>query len=117
MIAARVFALSLASLLLPLSGCGSTLRNVTKTEYEVQLAATGEGIRIAGQDLGRALTVADLDGGVAGLQKAESVKAADTMLAARQILGRVGRSAAIKEGQAALRELNRLGYEGCAARP
>lgn len=148
----RIFALTLAGLVLAVMGCGSSPRTVTKSQYEVQLAASGQAIKVAGQELGKSLAAADLDSGVSGLQKAlrdsekkltglvppanaraankhlahalgdladalESVKAADTMPKARLALGRVGRSAAIKEGQAALRELNRLGYEGGAAGP
>jgi hypothetical protein len=45
----------------------------------------------------------------------ESVKSADTMVKAQLALGRIGNSTAIKEGQAAIAELNRLGYSGAAA--
>jgi hypothetical protein len=150
MVPARLFTLSLTVFLLALAGCGSGHRTVTKAEYEVQLAASSQAIRVAGQELGKSRTVADLSGGVSGFQKAlrdgqkrlnrleppanartannhlahafgdladalETVKSADTMVKAQRDLGLIGSSTAIKEGQAAIAELKRLGYTGAAA--
>jgi len=152
MIAARTFGLCLTALVLALAGCGSSSKIVTKAEYQAQLAKSGQEVTLAGQQVGKSLTVSDFNAAVAGLQTAlrdaekklngleppanaraanerlaqafgdladalESAKATDTMVKARQALGGVGNSAAIKEGQAAIRELRRLGYAVDSAGP
>ncbi len=154
MIPARLFALSLAALLVALAGCGSSPKTVTKAQYQAQLAKSGQAVTIAGQQLGKAITIADFNGAVADLQKAlrdgekklkglqppANARAANKRLAqafgdladalepvkdarrvsivkAREALGNLGKSAAIKEGRAAISELNRLGYAADAASP
>ncbi len=152
MISTRTFVLWLAAVVLGLAGCGSGSKTVTKAEYQSQLAKSGQAVTLAGQQLGKSLTVSDFDGAIVGLQTAlrdsekklngleppanaraanehlavafgdladalESVKAADTMVKARQALGLVGKSAAIKRGQAAIGELSRLGYAVDSAAP
>ena len=52
MIPARLFAVSLAALLVALAGCGSSPKDVTKAQYEAQLRKSGEAVTIAGQQLG-----------------------------------------------------------------
>ncbi|MGZ8693650.1 MAG: hypothetical protein ACXWZY_08705 [Gaiellaceae bacterium] len=152
--AARLFALSLAALLVALAGCGSSPKTVTKAQYQAQLAKSGQAITVAGQQLGKSITIADFNGAVADLQKAlrdgqknleglrppANARAANKRLAqafgdladalepvkdarrvsivkAREALGRLGKTDAIKEGRAAITELNRLGYAADAAAP
>jgi hypothetical protein len=152
MLAARLFALSLAAVLMALAGCGSSPKIVTKAEYQRDLARSGQAVTLAGQQLGKSITVVDFSGAVADLQKAlrdgekklggleppanaragnkhlaqafgdladalEPVKAARSMVKAREALGRLGKSDAIKEGRAAILELSRLGYAVDAAGP
>ena len=154
MIAARMFALSLAALLLALAGCGSSPKTVTKAQYQARLAKSGQAITDAGQQLGKSITIPAFNGAVTDLQKAlrdgektlkglqppANARAANERLAqafgaladalepvkearrvsivkARQALGQLGKSAAIKDGRAAISELNRLGYATGGATP
>ncbi len=151
---ARLFALSLAALLVVVAGCGSSPKTVTKAQYQAQLATSGQAITIAGQQLGKVITIADFNGAVSDLQKAlrdgekslkglqppANTRAANTQLAqafgdladalepvkearrvsivkAREALAKLGDSAAIKNGQAAIVQLNNLGYSVDAATP
>ena len=154
MIPARLFAVSLAALLVALAGCGSSPKEVTKAQYEAQLRKSGEAVTIAGQQLGKVITIADVNGAVENLQKAlrdsqkkleglqppanaraankrlakafgdladelEAVKEARrvSIVKAREALGNLGKLPAIKEGRAAIAELDRLGYAASAAAP
>jgi hypothetical protein len=151
---ARLLALSLAALLVVVAGCGSSPKTVTKAQYQAQLAKSGQAITIAGQQLGKVITIADFNGAVSDLQKAlrdgekslkglqppANTRAANKQLAqafgdladalepvkearrvsivkAREALGKLGDSAAIKNGQAAIVQLNNLGYSVDAATP
>ena len=67
---ARLFALSLAALLVALAGCGSSPKTVTKAQYQAQLEKTGQTITVAGQQLGKVITIASFNGAVSGLQTA-----------------------------------------------
>ncbi len=150
----RLFALSLAALLVALAGCGSSPKTVTKAQYQTQLAKSGQAITIAGQQLGKVITIAEFNGAVSDLQKAlrdgeknlnglqppANTRAANKQLAqafgdladvlepvkearrvsivkARQALGELGKTDAIKEGRAAIQELNKLGYAASGAAP
>jgi hypothetical protein len=155
MIPARLFALSLVALLVALAGCGgSSPKTVTKAQYEAQLTKSGQAITIAGQQLGKVITIAEFNGAVSDLQKAlrdgeknlkglqppantqapnkqlaqafgdladalEAVKEARrvSIVKARDALGKLGESAAIKNGRAAIQKLNQLGYAVDAATP
>lgn len=151
---ARLLALFLAALLVVVAGCGSSPKTVTKAQYQAQLAKSGQAITIAGQQLGKVITIADFNGAVSDLQKAlrdgekslkglqppANTRAANKQLAqafgdladalepvkearrvsivkAREALGKLGDSAAIKNGQAAIVQLNNLGYSVDAATP
>jgi len=151
---ARIFALSLAALLLTLAGCGSSPKTVTKAQYQAQLEKSGRAVTIAGQQLGKVITIAEFNGAVTDLQKAlrdgeknlkglqppanaraankrlaqafgdladalEAVKEARrvSIVKARQALGDLGKTEAIKEGRAAIEELDRLGYSASGAAP
>jgi hypothetical protein len=70
MTGARVVALSLAALLVALAGCGSSPKTVTKAQYQAQLTKSGRAITIAGQQLGKVITIAEFNGAVSDLQKA-----------------------------------------------
>ena len=154
MIPARLFALSLAALLVALAGCGSSPKTVTKAQYQAQLTKSGQAITIAGQQLGKVITISDFNSAVSdfqqalrdgeknlkGLQPPENARAANKQLAqafgdladalepvkearrvsivkAREGLAKLGDSAAIKNGQAAIVQLNNLGYSVDAATP
>ena len=154
MIPARLFALSLAALLVALAGCGSSPKTVTKAQYQAQLTKSGQAITIAGQQLGKVITIAEFNGAVSDLQKAlrdgaknlkglqppadtqapnkqlaqafgdladalEVVKEARrvSIVKARDALAKLGGSAAIKNGRAAIQKLNQLGYAVDAATP
>ena len=154
MVPARLFAVSLAALLVALAGCGSSPKTVTKAQYQAQLAKSGQAITVAGQQLGKVITIAEFNGAVTDLQKAlrdgektlngleppENARAANKKLAkafgdladalekvkearrvsivkARQALGDLGNTDAIKEGRAAIQELNKLGYAASGAAP
>ena len=154
MIPVRLFAMSLAALLLALTGCGSSPKSVTKQQYQTQLVKAGQAVTIAGQQLGKVITIAEFNGAVSDLQKAlrdgektlngleppanaraankklakafgdladalETVKEARrvSIVKARQALGDLGKTDAIKEGRAAIQELNKLGYAASAAAP
>jgi hypothetical protein len=151
---ARLFALSLVALLVVVAGCGSNPKTVTKGQYQSQLAKSGQAITIAGQQLGKVITIAEFNGAVSDLQKAlrdgeknlkgvqppanaraankrlaqafgdladalEAVKEARrvSIVKAREALAKLGGSAAIKNGRAAIRKLNQLGYAVDAATP
>jgi hypothetical protein len=151
---ARIFALSLMALLVVVAGCGSSPKNVTKAQYQAQLAKSGRAITIAGQQLGKVITIAEFNGAVTDLQKAlrdgeknlkglqppanaraankrlseafgdladalEAVKEARrvSIVKAREALAKLGGSAAIKNGRAAIEKLNQLGYAVDAATP
>src|SRR5712691_921029 len=151
---ARLLALSLVALLVVVAGCGSSPKTVTKAQYQAQLAKSGQAITIAGQQLGKVVTIADFNGAVSDLQKAlrdgekilkglqppANTRTANKQLAqafgdladaldpvkearrvsivkAREVLGKLGKSAAIKNGQAAIIQLNNLGYSVDAATP
>jgi hypothetical protein len=151
---ARTFALSLAVLLVALAGCGSSPKAVTKAQYQAQLAKSGRAVTIAGQQLGKVITIAEFNGAVSdlqtalrdgekdlkGLQPPANARAANKRLAqafgdlahaleavkearrvsivkAREALAKLGGSAAIKNGRAAITELSRLGYAVDAATP
>ena len=154
MVPARLFTVCLAALVLALAGCGSSAKSVTKAEYQTQLAKTGQAVTLAGQQLGKVVTISDFNGAVTDLQKAlrdgekkldgvkppanaraankrlarafgdladalEAVKEARkvSIVKARQELGKLGKTDAIKEGRAAIQELNQLGYAADAAAP
>jgi hypothetical protein len=154
MIPARLFTVCLATLVLVLAGCGSSPKQVTKAEYQTQLAKTGQAVTVAGQQLGKVITIAQFNGAVTSLQKAlrdgektlkglqpppdarpankrlarafgdlaaalDAVKEARrvSIVKARQALGQLGKTDAIKQGRAAIQELNRLGYAVAAAAP
>jgi major membrane immunogen (membrane-anchored lipoprotein) len=154
MMSARLFALTLAALLLALAGCGSSPKTVTKAEYQAQLQKSGQAITVAGQQLGKVITIAEFNGAVtdlqealrdgdkklSGLQPPANARAANKRLAqafgdladalepvkearrvsivkAREALGKLGQTQAIKEGRTAIQELNRLGYAVDAATP
>jgi hypothetical protein len=154
MIPARLFALSLAAVLVALAGCGSSPKTVTKAQYQAQLTKSGQAITIAGQQLGKVITIAEFNGAVSDLQKAlrdgeknlkglqppantqapnkqlaqafgdladalEAVKEARrvSIVKAREALAKLGGSAAIKNGRAAIQKLNQLGYAVDAATP
>jgi hypothetical protein len=154
MIPARLFALSLAALLVALAGCGSSPKPVTKAQYQTELAKAGEAVTLAGQQVGKEITIAEFNSAVSDLQKAlrdgektlngveppENARAANKKLAkafgdladalenvkearrvsivkARQAMGELGKTDAIKEGRAAILELNNLGYAAEAAAP
>ena len=154
MIPARLFTVCLAALVLALAGCGSGPKAVTKAEYQTQLAKTGQAVTIAGQQLGKVITIPEFNGAVTDLQKAlrdgektlkgvqppANARAANKQLAqafgdladaletvkearrvsivkARQALGQLGKTDAIKQGRAAIQELNQLGYSASAAAP
>jgi hypothetical protein len=154
MIPARLFALSLAALLLALTGCGSSPKTVTKAQYQTRLAKAGQAVTIAGQQVGKVITIAEFNGAVSDLQKAlrdgektlngleppANARAANKKLAkafgdladeldkvkearrvsivkARQALGALGKTDAIKQGRAAIQELNNLGYAASGAAP
>jgi hypothetical protein len=154
MIPVRLFAMSLAALLLTLTGCGSSPKSVTKQQYQTQLAKAGQAVTIAGQQVGKVITIAEFNAAVTDLQKAlrdgektlnglqppANARAANKKLAkafgdladaldkvkearrvsivkARQALGDLGKTDAIKEGRAAIQELNKLGYAASAAAP
>ena len=151
---ARLFALSLVALLVGLAGCGSSPKTVTKAQYQAQLEKSGRAVTIAGQQLGKVITIAEFNGAVTDLQKAlrdgeknlkglqppanaraankrlaqafgeladalEAVKEARrvSIVKARQALGELGKTDAIKEGRAAIEELDRLGYSASGAAP
>jgi hypothetical protein len=151
---ARLFALSLVALLVVVAGCGSSPKNVTKAQYQAQLAKSGRAITIAGRQLGKVITIAEFNGAVTDLQKAlrdgekdlkglqppanaraankrlaqafgdladalETVKEARrvSIVKARQALGDLGKTDAIKQGRAAIKELDRLGYSASGAAP
>jgi hypothetical protein len=151
---ARIFALFLAAFLVVLAGCGSSPKTVTKAQYQEQLAKSGQAVTIAGQQLGKVITIAEFNSAVTDLQKAlrdgeknlkgvqppANARAANQQLAqafgdladalepvkearrvsivkARQALGELGKTDAIKEGRAAIKELDRLGYSASGAAP
>ena len=151
---ARLLALSLAALLVVVAGCGSSPKTVTKAQYQAQLAKSGQAITIAGQQLGKVITIADFNGAVSDLQKAlrdgeknlkglqppANTRAANKQLAqafgdladalepvkearrvsivkAREALAKLGDSAAIKNADEAITQLNNLGYSVDAATP
>jgi hypothetical protein len=151
---ARRFTLSLGALLVVVAGCGSSPKTVTKAQYQTQLAKSGQAITIAGQQLGKVITISEFNGAVTDLQKAlrdgeknlkglqppadardankrlaqafgdladalEAVKEARrvSIVKAREALAKLGGSAAIKDGRAAIRKLNQLGYAVDAATP
>ena len=70
MIPARLFALSLAALLVALAGCGSSPKPVTKAQYQAQLAKAGQAVTLAGQQVGKEITIAEFNRAVTDLQKA-----------------------------------------------
>jgi major membrane immunogen (membrane-anchored lipoprotein) len=154
MMSARLFALSLAVLLMALAGCGSSPKSVTKEQYQTELAKTGQAVTVAGQQVGKVITIAEFNGAVTDLQKAlrdgekslngieppANARAANKQLAqafgdladalekvkearrvsivkARQALGDLGKTDAIKQGRAAIQELNNLGYAASGAAP
>jgi hypothetical protein len=151
---ARLFALSLVALLVVVAGCGSSPKTVTKAQYQAQLTKSGRAVTIAGQQLGKVITIAEFNGAVTDLQNAlrdgeknlkglrppanaraankrlaeafgdladalEAVKEARrvSIVKARQALGEIGKTDAIKEGRAAIKELDRLGYSASGAAP
>jgi hypothetical protein len=151
---ARLFALSLAALLLTLAGCGSNPKAVTKEQYQTQLAQAGQAVTVAGQQVGKVITIAGFNSAVTDLQKAlrdgektlngleppanaraankklanafgdladalENVKEARrvSIVKARQALAELGKTDAIKQGRAAIQELNNLGYAASGAAP
>jgi major membrane immunogen (membrane-anchored lipoprotein) len=150
----RILALSLVASLVVLAGCGSSPKTVTKAQYQEQLSKSGQAVTIAGQQLGKVITIAEFNGAVSDLQKAlrdgeknlkgvqppanaraankrlaqafgdladalEAVKEARrvSIVKAREALAKLGGSAAIKDGRAAIRKLNQLGYAVDAATP
>jgi hypothetical protein len=150
----RILALSLVASLVVLAGCGSSPKTVTKAQYQEQLSKSGQAVTIAGQQLGKVITIAEFNSAVTDLQKAlrdgeknlnglqppanaraankrlarafgdladalETVKEARrvSIVKARQALGELGKTDAIKEGRAAIKELDRLGYSASGAAP
>jgi hypothetical protein len=151
---ARLFALSLVALLVVVAGCGSSPKTVTKAQYQAQLEKSGQAVTVAGQQLGKVITIAEFNGAVTDLQKAlrdgeknlkglqppanaraankrlaqafgdladalEAVKEARrvSIVKARQALAELGKTDAIKEGRAAIEELDKLGYSASGAAP
>jgi hypothetical protein len=151
---ARLFALSLVALLVVVAGCGSSPKTVTKAQYQAQLEKSGQAVTIAGQQLGKVITITEFNGAVTDLQKAlrdaeknlnglqppSNARAANKRLAqafgdladaletvkearrvsivkARQALGDLGKTDAITDGRAAIKELDRLGYSASGAAP
>ena len=151
---ARLFALPLAALLLTLAGCGGSPKTVTKEQYQTQLAKAGQAVTVAGQQVGKVMTIAEFNSAVTDLQKAlrdgektlnglkppANARAANKKLAeafgdladalekvkearrvsivkARDALGKLGESAAIKNGRVAIQKLNQLGYAVDAPTP
>jgi hypothetical protein len=151
---ARLFALSLVALLVVVAACGSSPKTVTKAQYQAQLTKSGRAVTIAGQQLGKVITIAEFNGAVTDLQNAlrdgekslkglrppanaraankrlaeafgdladalEAVKEARrvSIVKAREALAKLGGSAAIKNGRAAIEKLNQLGYAVDAATP
>jgi hypothetical protein len=151
---ARLFALSLVALLVVVAGCGSSPKTVTKAQYQAQLGKSGRAVTIAGQQVGKVITIAEFNGAVTDLQKAlrdgeknlkglqppanaraankrlaqafgdladalEAVKEARrvSIVKARQALADLGKTDAIKEGRAAIEELDKLGYSASGAAP
>jgi hypothetical protein len=145
--ATRTFGVCLAAVLLAVTGCGSSPKTVTKAQYQAELAKSGQAVTIAGQQLGKVITIAEFNGAVSDLQKAlrdgkknldglrpppnaraanqrlakafgdladalEAVKEARrvSIVKARQALAALGKTDAIKDGRAAIRRLNQLGY-------
>jgi hypothetical protein len=137
-----------------LAGCGSSPKTVTKAQYQEQLSKSGQAVTIAGQQLGKVITIAEFNSAVTDLQKAlrdgeknlnglqppanaraankrlarafgdladalEAVKEARrvSIVKARRALGELGKTDAIKEGRAAIKELDRLGYSASGAAP
>ena len=150
----RILALSLVAFLVVLAGCGSSPKTVTKEQYQAQLAKSGQAVTIAGQQLGKVITIAEFNSAVTDLQKAlrdgektlngleppANARAANKKLAnafgdladalekvkearrvsiveARKAMGELGKTDAIKDGRAAILELNNLGYAAEAAAP
>jgi hypothetical protein len=150
----RILALSLVASLVVLAGCGSSPKTLTKAQYQEQLSKSGQAVTIAGQQLGKVITIAEFNSAVTDLQKAlrdgeknlnglqppanaraankrlarafgdladalEAVKEARrvSIVKARQALGELGKTDAIKEGRAAIKELDRLGYSASGAAP
>jgi hypothetical protein len=150
----RILGLSLVASLVVLAGCGSSPKTVTKAQYQEQLSKSGQAVTIAGQQLGKVITIAEFNSAVTDLQKAlrdgeknlnglqppanaraankrlarafgdladalEAVKEARrvSIVKARQALGQLGKTDAIKEGRAAIQELDRLGYSASGAAP
>jgi hypothetical protein len=151
---ARLFALSLVALLAVVAGCGSSPKTVTKAQYQAQLAKSGQAVTLAGQQVGKVITIAEYNGAISDLQKAlrdgeknlkglrppANARAANQQLAqafgdladaletvkearrvsivkAQDALGKLGDSAAIKNGRAAIIQLNNLGYSVDATTP
>src|SRR6476661_1302716 len=155
MIPARLFTVCLSALVLVLAGCGgSSPKPVTKAEYQTQLGKVGQAVTLAGQQVGKVITIAEFNGAVTDLQKSlrdgektlnglqppanaraankrlaqafgdladalESVKEARrvSIVKARLALAALGKTDAIKQGRAAIQELNQLGYSAEAAAP
>ena len=152
MVPARLFAFTLGALVVVVAGCGSSPKNVTKAQYQAQLTKSGQAVTIAGQQLGKVITIAEFNGAVTDLQTAlrdgektlngleppanarpankrlaqafgdladalEKVKEARgvSIVKARQALGELGKTDAIKQGRAAIQELNKLGYSASGA--
>jgi hypothetical protein len=68
---ARTFGLCLAALVFAVAGCGgSSPKPVTKAQYQAELAKSGQAVTLAGQQLGKSITITDFNGAVSDLQKA-----------------------------------------------
>lgn len=138
----------LLALVVGLTGCGGSAREVTKAQYTKELERVGKVASDAGSELGRSIDIATFNGNVGkfqdtlrdaagdldGLKPPPNVRDVNDRLAdslrefademepvkearrqsidkARDALGKVARSDAVKEARAAIRELKNKGYD------
>jgi len=149
MILTRILLLPLLAVALVLAGCGSEPpREVTKAQYQQELARIGAEAGAAGSELGRSIDIATFNGNVDkfadtlrdladeldGLKPPENVRAANALLAdsfrgfademepvkdarresivkAREALGKVGQSEAVEDARRAIKQLEQKGYK------
>ena len=130
MIRKLVLVLSLVVLVGTVAGCGSSPKVVTKAQYQKELQRLGSNLNVgkfqdgldqAAKDLKHLKPPANVEATNKRLANAfselskglEAVKEArrKSIFKARDALGVVGRSAAIKDGRAAVQDLKSKGYE------